>query len=691
MRLKSCVHLVTSRAARSAVAAAVLGSAVAVPVGAQGPARSDAWQPVDCATFKLKHLPAGSGVECGYVTVPWRHAEPDGPTIQLATVILPSHSSERQPDPLFMAQGGPGGSTIETYASYLINSPEDRPTANRDIVLWDQRGTLNSRPALTCPEVRAAELAAMQQVDQTDTTAAVAPYLACGERLKAEVGDLSAFNSAENADDIESLRAALGYPELNFYGVSYGTELGQFLMRRQPAHLRSVILDAVVPLSYDLFTEPAFAKQRIADKYFEACAAEPRCNAAFPNLRERYQALYERLNADPVELTVAPLKPLAETHPVRLDGEGFESALYQALYTDAHAVVPLIVDRAAQGDFTFVAGFLLPLTLFDETFAEAMHLTVACADRADSDPEAADYSAINPRLAEQERDSARAELSLCRAWDIDLLPRTDLEPVQSETPVLLLSGDYDPITPPQYAAQLLPHLPEAQHVVFPLGAHGQAVTSACANRLIAAFLDDPQARLDSTCVPGDAPSFTTEDDVITLPALRQALLSGGLLSGSMARFALTSVPGLLGALFLLGAVLVYPLAWLVARLRHRPPSGVTAGWTVGWARAAPWLAVAAGGALLAFLVGLVIAIGTTVMTEQNLFMLGSISAQWRLLFALPFLVVLLVGLMAVSAVALWRGHHGSRLGRVYYTLLVLAGLVGTLSLAGLGAFRPMLG
>lgn len=655
-------------------------------------ARSAAWSPVDCATFKLDELPPDSGVECGYVTAPLRHADPGGPSIQLATVILPSVAADRQPDPLFMAQGGPGGSTIETYARYLIGSPEARPTQNRDIVLWDQRGTLHSKPALLCPEVSQETLrAATSAGEPAPGSDGLDAYRACGVRLATEAGDLSAFNSSENADDAEVVRVALGYKQFNFYGVSYGTELGQFIMRQQPAHLRSVVLDAVVPLSYNLFTEPAFAKQRIADKYFGACEADARCNAAFPNLRERYRGLYERLNASPVTLTVAPPTMGAQTYQVSLDGAGLEGALYQALYGDTHAVIPLIVDRADKGDYTFLAAFLLPYALFDTTFAEGMHLTVACADRADANLDAVDYSQINPRLAEQERAGARAELALCKTWGIELLPRAELEAVRSEIPVLLLSGDFDPITPPQYAAQLLPQLPNAQHVIFPLGAHGQAVTSPCSNGIIGGFLDEPLAPVDTACVPAEAPRFVTDADLLTLPALRQALNSGGLMSWSMLGFISRSVPGLLGALFLLSAVLVYPLAWVVGRLRGRPAAGPSEGWTVGWSRAAPLLAFAAGLVLLAFLLGLGVAIGATLAGDQNLFLLGAISGRWRWLFLLPLLAILLVGLMAVSAVALWTGRHRSPAGRIYYSLLLVAGLIGLGSMAALGvlglAFR----
>lgn len=657
---------------------------------AQSGQKSAAWTATDCATFKLENIPAGSGVECGYVAAPLRHARPDGVKIQLGTVIIPSHDPHRQPDPLFLAQGGPGGSTIGTFASIIINSPEYNPAPNRDLVLWDQRGTLYSKPALTCPEATQAHLqAALVNGQSTDSGDELEPYRACGARLAKEAGDLSAFNSAENADDAEDVRVTLGYEQFNYWGVSYGTELGQFILRRQPAHLRGIILDAVVPLSYNLFTEPAFAKQRIAEKYFGACAAAPRCNAAFPNLAQRYLALYDRLNANPATLTVAPLELKgnllnAKTYQVKLSGSGLEGALYQALYGPVHDLIPLIVDRADKGDFTYVADFLLPAGLFDDSMAEGMYFAVACAERADTNPDVADYSRINPRLAEQERASAKAEIALCKNWGIELLPHDQLALVRSEKPVLLLSGDFDPITPPVYAEQLLEGLPNAQHIIFPLGSHGQGVSSPCGNRIITSFLDNPTAKVDGSCARAAVPHFLTEADVITIPAIRQALASGGLFSLSTLGVLLRIAPGLLGALFILTGVLVFPISWIAGRLRHSAPGGANSGWTVGWVRWAPWIALAAGLTLLLFFVGLGAALGTTLAGNQNLFLIGAISSRWRWLFFLPLLGAMLVALLVVCTVALWSGRHHSHAGRVYYTLLAVAGIIGILSFAGLG-------
>ena len=218
-------------------------------------------------------------MECGFVTVPRRHADPTGPAIRLATVIIKSDAEKRAPEPLFIAQGGPGGSSIKSFAQLLVSSPQLRPARNRDLVLWDQRGTF-SRPALLCPEVSKAELEAMTDTKNLSETEKDElqrdGYRACG-RLAREVGDLSAFNTVENANDVDAIRQALGYGRIAFYGVSYGTELGQYLMRQHPAILHAVVLDAVVPTQFNLMTQVGSVKQRIAQKYFQGCEREAAC------------------------------------------------------------------------------------------------------------------------------------------------------------------------------------------------------------------------------------------------------------------------------------------------------------------------------------------------------------------------------------------------------------------------------
>jgi len=127
-------------------------------VYAQAPAETPEWNETECKDFKLQ-LHKDSNVQCGYVTVPLRHADPDGAKIQLAVVTFGGIDTSSELDPLFMAQGGPGGSTIKTYAQQFINDPKSRPTANRDIVLWDQRGNPLFKAGLALPRSLASRFA----------------------------------------------------------------------------------------------------------------------------------------------------------------------------------------------------------------------------------------------------------------------------------------------------------------------------------------------------------------------------------------------------------------------------------------------------------------------------------------------------------------------------------------------------
>ncbi len=219
--------------------------------------------------------------ECGWLTVPAQHADPAGPTIELGVVVLKGNGESPQADPLVMAQGGPGGSTIDSYAGLMQDSPLRR---DRDIVLFDQRGTTHTKPALQCDELNQLTIDTAEQdlPDEEIDRLSMEAAQACRDRLTKAGADLSAFDSVENAADINALREALGYDQINFYGVSYGTLLGQHLMRDFPQILRSVILDAVAPAEGSFINESGRTEDRALTELFNACKADAKCNAAYP-------------------------------------------------------------------------------------------------------------------------------------------------------------------------------------------------------------------------------------------------------------------------------------------------------------------------------------------------------------------------------------------------------------------------
>jgi len=197
-------------------------------------------------------VPEGAMVECGFVVVPEDHSDPTGPTIRLAVAVLKDQSGEHQPDPVMLLTGGPGEKTV-------ANGPALAPVLapihpNRDLILFDQRGVGLSEPALECPEF---VQALFDLLDEPDPNVALQArfdaLMACRDRLMSEGHNLSAYNTVQNAADVDAIRVALGYDQVNLYGGSYGSLLAQATMRDHPEGIRSVAINSVLPLEKSLF------------------------------------------------------------------------------------------------------------------------------------------------------------------------------------------------------------------------------------------------------------------------------------------------------------------------------------------------------------------------------------------------------------------------------------------------------
>lgn len=635
------------------------------------------FSPEDCGFFKL---PEGvDSLRCGYVSVPLRHGVADSPRIKLATVVIrAADQRNRKPDPLFLAQGGPGGSTIGGFAKILVEDASKRLTLNRDLVLWDQRGTYFSQPRLRCRELARLSSDAPPQA-QRDA------YQRCGERLAAEAGDLSAFNSLENARDADAVRAALGYETFNFYGVSYGTELGQFLMRERPQRLRAVVLDAVVPLGFSLVTDVPAVKQRVIEQYAKACADSPSCDAAYPDLAARYFALIERLNKDPVPIAEPRRGKAGEPEPAqKLTGNDLDGALYQLIYMrEAVSLVPYIIDRAEQGDYSFVLNFVQLAQASMSDMADGMYMSVLCAEYGDTPVGSLQFTGVIRPLAESAAEDSRQILQVCRDWKIRQIDKALLAPVKSDIPTLLLSGRFDPITPPAHAERVAAGLSRSVSVTFARGTHGQAFLLPCANATIAAFLDAPGQRPDTACAAEAEPLFFTPEQLLSLPARSR----GGSATMQDHVQALAGPALLIVATlaFLFSAVPVYSVTE-IARIFRRRAKPLPEDWNGRLIQAAPWIPSMCALMLFGFLAIATIQIGSQIQRNQVLLLVGAVPSAVRTLtwFALPYALALL--LMTVTMTRLWRFRARSRMGRVYYTALVIAGWAVCAALLRTGLF-----
>ena len=257
------------------------------------------YEPSPCP--KLKGVEWLADASCGYLVVPENRSRPAGRNIRLMVAKYPARSAEKRRDPVVYLAGGPGDiAPLEVNGFIAANFIHDR-----DIVVMSQRGTMFSEPALTCASIDnfARELLGLRFYSEATKRAHLAATEACHRELAAAGADLSAYNSTESASDFADLRKVLGYDTWNVYGNSYGSYLAQTLMRDHPEGIGSVVLDSVLPTTY---TVPAnwWNTRAGFDNLFQACAAEPACNAAHPHLEETFTGVVNKLEAEPLTATV---------------------------------------------------------------------------------------------------------------------------------------------------------------------------------------------------------------------------------------------------------------------------------------------------------------------------------------------------------------------------------------------------
>lgn len=447
----------------------------AVLMLASSAARSEsAIELTDCRISAGPGYP-GIAARCGTFTRPLDPAATDLGTIDLKVAVVPALSLEPMSDPFVPIAGGPGQSSIYFYAGWFTAFEHVRQT--RDILLIDQRGTGESAP-LSCDiddDIIDGKYAAEETLSAT---------VACLESLP---HDPRFFTTSVAVTDLEALRVALGYGALNIYGISYGSRVAQHFARRYPDSTRSIIIDGVVPPQLPLGPNIAIESQRALDRIFERCKKAPDCNARFPEVRQDFQRLLAELSAAPVSVAVAnPVTATLET--VEFGREQFATAIRLLLY-DARtiALLPLLIDEAANGNFgPLAAQFQMIVTSLSESLNLGMHNAVMCTedvpfinwDELDSATIAASY--MGPVQLEAIR-------TMCSVWPAGVLDAGLREPLDIDKPVLLLSGDADPITPPAYAAMAAIRLSRAWLLTGEHQGHGLAAVG-CMPRVIDEFV-----------------------------------------------------------------------------------------------------------------------------------------------------------------------------------------------------------
>ncbi len=459
--------------------------------------------------------PDEATVECGTILVPqdWNDPQP-GEAVALAVAVYRSTNPNPKPDPVIYLDGGPGGFTLELLP-FVFEDNIQPFLAERDYITFDQRGIGYSEPALDCPNLKELELSYLDSRAEWEDVKPefLAATAACSENLTSQGIDLSTYGSAASAADVDAIRQALGIEQWNLFGVSYGTRLAQTVMRDHPAGVRSVILDSAYPVEADLYENVPRSMNEAFRVFFDSCAADPACSQQYPDLENRFYALVEELNENPLEIEIQHWLN-GSRYDALFWGDDLIGMLFQTLYSETMFIdMPDIIDDIENGELDDVIQMRELFFVNDDFFSGAVYTTIQCREEYPfSIPEnAQDEIEKNPRLAEY-FDGYDYSLESCSSWGAGQANPIENEPVVSDIPTLILAGGFDPVTPPWWGQSLQSNLSNSYFVEIPQLAHGIFSANDCTNQIGLDFIDQPGQEPNSACKTGFAePEFSEPD------------------------------------------------------------------------------------------------------------------------------------------------------------------------------------
>jgi pimeloyl-ACP methyl ester carboxylesterase len=435
-------------------------------------------------------------VRCGSVRVAEDPHKPGGPQIDLRVVVARATGADRAPDPLVLLAGGPGqaGTDMGEFATEAFS----RVRVSRDIVLVDARGTGGSG-ALRCALMR-------RPADLVGSTIyPAASVRVCHDSL-ARTADLTRYTTADIADDLEVVRKALGYSRLNVYGTSYGTRLALTYLRRHPASVRTLVLKAVAPPTMVAPMNYAADAERAFGLLERDCKADSACARAFPSPRADLDTVLARAARGEIRAPVPNGAGGSDTLAVGRDAiAGSLMTLMQSV--SQRALIPKALHDAAAGDTRALATVVIQTRrAVDAAIASGMHLSVSCADDGGRLDTAAAVRADAGTFLGPSR--VRMLADACGAWPMPHSAAAGAA-VRATAPVLLVSGELDPNTPPRHAEEALRTLPNGRHVVLAGVAHGWSNVAECGAAFVADFIARAStAGLDLGCATvSSAPKF----------------------------------------------------------------------------------------------------------------------------------------------------------------------------------------
>jgi len=448
----------------------------------------------------------GANYSCGYLSVPENRDEPQSRTIRILVARVKAANNAPKADPIVFLAGGPGGAGTLSAPAVVAGGMN----ADRDVIFVNQRGTLYSDPHLSCPEMDDFTTRAVQLVFQAPATADLdaAAVADCHKRLASSGADFAAYDTRENAADIADLREQLGIEQWNVYGVSYGTDLAQQLLRDHPKGIRSMVLDSVVAPQVNIVDHWWDAPASGLAAIFVACANQPACAAAYPNLPTVFLDTVNALSRNPIEVTTT--NPAGQATRVTIDGSKVVPLVLDWSADPAKVVdIPRMIYQLSRGDGALAGTGIAaaaPSGPDRGLLGAGLALGTYCQEMAAwTNP---DQALSQARLAMPGLPDSVLRITPtgswifreCQAWGLGRSDTADTIPALSKIPTLILSGSFDSSTAPQWVKEVTPGLPNSVALRFPGVGHGVIPKSPCAQQIMTAFLDNPRTDVEQSCI-----------------------------------------------------------------------------------------------------------------------------------------------------------------------------------------------
>lgn len=577
-------------------------------------------------------------VRFGFLTVPETPSDSSQRKLKIGFCILKSTSESPRKDAVIYLPGGPGQGFTRSAPYFLEGESIRRLLQDRDIILFDPRGCGTSEPQLCYglenPEIINADFTG---ISNTEYWQGIEEAMkACRDSLYATGINPDAYGSSDIAGDIEALRVALGYDKWNIRGHSYGTRYGQSVLRQYPDKVRSAILSGVVPARWAYEDRDFYGLVNALRTVIDQCASDAKCATAYPDLENQLTLLLKRLQKEPIILPPGTLGLLPESSII-ISPRIVLLGIFQALYIrEGFEMLPLMINTVAEGHDWIADALTLALTVDFQLDGDMYH-AIRCNDNPGyryAPGDLSDDSLVTALYPYWQGTYLGTEEELCLNMGIPI-DSTEQEAVHSDVPMLIYSGEFDPVTPPYYADSVSRYMTNATTFVVPGRGHDSPVP-----------MSDVMA--DFIINPGSKPDLSLLNELPSPQFLVDVHLNKGVssLSVRMAKNDYVSIGLVLGivAILILGSFLYFSVSIIRALLK--PASSATKPVVF----LPVWILTCIG---TFFLVLAALAMKEAMSRHLYLLVFG-LPESWSFLFFLPWFLLIALAICLLSGMSFLR-------------------------------------